>query len=158
MPASSVSASRGDAWVAAQFALMALTVGLGFVGPEWPESVDRPFDWVGAALAIVGANAMYLSGRALGQSLTAFPRPKEGGELVTTGPYRYARHPIYGGGMLFFAGWAFFSAPAALVGVLALAAVWDRKAALEERLLAERYPGYEEYRRHVRWRLLPFVR
>jgi protein-S-isoprenylcysteine O-methyltransferase Ste14 len=137
---------------------MAVVVGLGFVPPGWPESVDRPLDWAGAALAIVGANAVYLSARALGKSLTAFPRPSERGELVTDGPYRYARHPIYGGGILFFSGWALFSSPAALVGVLALAVLWDRKAALEERLLAERYPAYAEYTRQVRWRLLPFLR
>jgi protein-S-isoprenylcysteine O-methyltransferase Ste14 len=137
---------------------MAVVVGLGFVPPGWPESVDRPLDWAGAALAIVGANAVYLSARALGKSLTAFPRPSERGQLVTEGPYRYARHPIYGGGILFFSGWALFSSPAALVGVLALAVLWDRKAAFEELLLGERYSGYDEYRERVRWRLLPFVR
>jgi protein-S-isoprenylcysteine O-methyltransferase Ste14 len=137
---------------------MAATVALGFAPVDWPEGVDRPFDWAGAVLAIAGANAVYLSARALGKALTPFPRPRRSGELVTEGPYSYARHPIYGGGILFFAGWALFSSPAALTGVLALAALWDRKAALEERLLAERYDGYGDYRRRVRWRLLPFVR
>lgn len=137
---------------------MAIVVGLGFVPPGWPESLDRPLDWAGAALAIVGANAVYLSARALGKGLTPFPRPSERGELVTEGPYRYARHPIYGGGILFFAGWGLFSSPAALAGVLALAVLWDRKAAFEERLLAARYAGYEDYRRQVRSRLIPFVR
>ena len=137
---------------------MAATAGLGFAPVDWPESVNRPLDWAGAVLAIIGANAVYLSARALGKALTPFPRPRRSGELVTEGPYRYARHPIYGGGILFFAGWALFSSPAALAGVLALAVLWDRKAALEERLLAERYQGYDEYRRDVRWRLIPFVR
>ena len=156
--ASSGSASRGEAWVAAQFALMAVTVGLGFLPLRWPDSLDRPLDWAGAACAIVGANAVYLSARALGKALTPFPRPRRDGELVTGGPYRYARHPIYGGGILFFAGWALFSSPPALVGLVALAVLWDRKAAFEERLLSAQYPGYDDYRRDVRWRLLPFVR
>jgi protein-S-isoprenylcysteine O-methyltransferase Ste14 len=152
------SSGRGDAWVAAQFALMAATVALGFVPVDWPGSLDRPLDWAGAAFAIVGANTVYLSARALGKALTPFPRPRRRGELVTHGPYSLARHPIYGGGILFFVGWALFSSPAALAGVLALAVLWDRKAAFEERLLAERYEGYEAYRRQVRRRLLPFVR
>jgi protein-S-isoprenylcysteine O-methyltransferase Ste14 len=155
-PASSDS-GRGEAWVVAQFALIAATVALGFVRVEWPESLDRPLDWVGAVFAILGANLVYLSARALGRSLTPFPKPKASGELVTHGPYRLARHPIYGGGILFFMGWALFASPAALVGVLALAVLWDRKARFEERLLAERYPGYDDYRRRTPRRLVPFV-
>jgi protein-S-isoprenylcysteine O-methyltransferase Ste14 len=149
--------NRGDAWVAAQFALMAVTIGLGFLPPEWPDSIDRPLDWAGAACAILGANLIYLSARALGGSLTAFPQPREGGELVTRGPYRRARHPIYGGGLLFFLGWALYSAPLALLGLTALAALWTGKSNLEERLLAERYPDYESYRRETPRRFVPFI-
>jgi protein-S-isoprenylcysteine O-methyltransferase Ste14 len=156
MPASSGS-GRGDAWVAGQLALMAATVGLGFVPPEWPGGVDRPLDWAGAVSAILGANLVYLSVRALGRSLTPFPRPKGGSELVTGGPYRLARHPIYGGGILFFLGWALFSAPLALIGVAALVVLWWGKSALEERLLAERYPDYAGYRRATPRRFVPYV-
>ena len=155
-PASSDSA-RGDAWVAAQFALMAATVGLGFVPPEWPDVVDRPLDWAGAVSAILGANLVYLSARALGASLTPFPRPRRRGRLVVDGPYRLARHPIYGGGILFFLGWTLFSRPLALVGVAALAALWVGKSALEERLLAEWFPGYADYRRATPRRFVPFI-
>ena len=136
---------------------MAATIGLGFLPPDWPGSLDRPFDWAGAAFAILGANLLYLSGRALGRSLTPFPRPREGGELVTEGPYRWARHPIYGGGILFFLGWALYSGPPALLGVAALALVWTGKSKLEERLMAERYPDYERYRRETPRRFVPFI-
>jgi protein-S-isoprenylcysteine O-methyltransferase Ste14 len=136
---------------------MAATVGLGFLPPEWPESVDRPLDWAGALSAIVGANLVYLSARALGRSLTPFPRPREGGDLVIEGPYRRARHPIYGGGILFFLGWALFSGPLALLGVAALAALWVGKSSLEERLLAQRFPDYERYRRETPRRFVPFI-
>jgi protein-S-isoprenylcysteine O-methyltransferase Ste14 len=136
---------------------MAATVGLGLLPPEWPGSVGRPLDWAGAVCAILGANLIYLSARALGRSLTPFPRPHERGELVTEGPYRRARHPIYGGGILFFLGWALFSAPLALVGVAALTGLWVGKSSLEERLLAERYPDYERYRRETPRRFVPFI-
>jgi protein-S-isoprenylcysteine O-methyltransferase Ste14 len=138
-------------------ALMAATVGLGFLGPGWPDSVDRPLDWAGAASAILGANLIYLSARALGGSLTPFPRPREHGELVTDGPYRWARHPIFGGAILFFLGWALFSRPLALAGVAALAALWVGKSRLEERLLSERYPAYDAYRRETPRRFVPFI-
>jgi protein-S-isoprenylcysteine O-methyltransferase Ste14 len=136
---------------------MAATVALGFVPPEWPDSVDRPLDWAGAVCAILGANLVYLSARALGSSLTPFPRPRARGELITEGPYRHARHPIYGGGILFFLGWALFSRPLALLGVAALALLWLGKSRLEERLLAARYPGYERYRQETPRRFVPFI-
>ena len=136
---------------------MGAAIALGFLPPEWPESIDRPLDWAGAVCAILGANLVYLSARALGRSLTPFPRPRERGELVIEGPYRLARHPIYGGGILFFLGWALFSAPLALAGLAALAVLWVGKSALEERLLAERYPEYERYRRATPRRFVPFV-
>lgn len=135
---------------------MGVAIAAGFVG-GWPDGVDRPLDWAGAVLAILGANLVYLAARRLGRSLTPFPRPRSGGELVTEGPFRLARHPIYGGGILFFLGWGLFSTPLAAAAALALAVLWDRKARFEERLLAARYPDYADYRRRTPRRLLPFL-
>jgi protein-S-isoprenylcysteine O-methyltransferase Ste14 len=66
-----------------------------------------------------------------------------------TGPYEYVRHPIYSAGLLFFTGYALATSPAAFVPLAALAVLWRNKAALEEDLLARRYPEYRDYRARV---------
>ena len=93
----------------------------------------------------------------LGGSLTPYPAPSERGTLVEAGPYAAVRHPIYAGGILFFAGFGLFSSPLALGLAGALAVLWALKATVEERLLRERYPGYEAYAARVPHRLVPGV-
>ncbi len=77
--------------------------------------------------------------------------------MVTSGPFRLVRHPLYGGGLLFFAGVSLPLGVAGLIGVVALGLLWWRKTRLEERLLTERFPAYAAYRERVRGRFLPFV-
>ena len=93
--------------------------------------------------------------RTLGSNLTPFPQPRAGGELVEHGPFRYARHPIYAGGILFFTGLALATSFAALVPTAVLALLWLGKSRNEEHRLAERFPAYAEYRKRVRGRFLP---
>ena len=148
MPASSPSDdSRGGGWVLVQTILMLLLVVLVFLPPYWP----RQLTFVGVPLALAGAIGFLWSARALGKSLTPYPRPRETGELIEKGPYRFVRHPIYVAGMLFFLGVGLSSSVPATIGALALATLWWRKAALEEEYLAARFPEYDEYRRRVRW-------
>lgn len=155
MPASSGS-GRGGAWVVGQFALIGAALAGGFVG-DWPGSVDRSFRVIGTVLAAAGAILALWSARALGSSLTWYPKPRESGTLVETGPYRFSRHPIYSGGISFFLGWGLWSSPVAFALAAALAVLWAFKARFEERLLGEQYPGYTDYRRRTRWRLLPGI-
>jgi len=76
---------------------------------------------------------------------------------VEAGPYRFVRHPIYGG--LVLAGIAVAliraSLPVALL-TLALAVVLDVKRRREEAWLVDRYPGYADYRARTR-ALIPFL-
>jgi protein-S-isoprenylcysteine O-methyltransferase Ste14 len=44
------------------------------------------------------------------------------------------------------------------VGALGLGAYLELKSRREERWLAERYPGYEAYRRRTRWKFVPGLR
>jgi protein-S-isoprenylcysteine O-methyltransferase Ste14 len=84
------------------------------------------------------------------RSFHASADPTAGG-LVTTGPYRFIRHPIYTAACLFvWAGVASnWSARAALLGtLLTLGAVI--RMLCEERLVAERYPEYRDYARKTR--------
>ena len=74
------------------------------------------------------------------------PEPKAGGRLVTRGPYRHVRHPMYVAVLLFGAGAAAaYGEPWRWVVLVLLALVLDRKAAREERALRGKFPAYADY-------------
>jgi protein-S-isoprenylcysteine O-methyltransferase Ste14 len=82
--------------------------------------------------------------------------PTRGG-LVTTGPYRFIRHPIYAAVCLFVTAGA--AAHLAWGTLLLCAAVWAGALArmfCEERLLVQRYPEYRQYAARTP-RLIPFL-
>lgn len=148
MPASSPSDERrGGGWVFAQSVLMVLIVVLVFLPPYWPMELG----YVGVPLALVGAVGFVWSARTLGKSLTPYPRPRVDAELVERGPYRLVRHPIYVAGFCFFFGAGLASSLPATLGALALGALWQRKAAVEEAHLAARFREYEDYCSRVRY-------
>jgi protein-S-isoprenylcysteine O-methyltransferase Ste14 len=82
--------------------------------------------------------------------------PTEGG-LVTAGPYRFIRHPIYAALCVFT--WAGIAAhwswTSALFGALMLGFALLR-ITCEETLVAGRYPEYARYKTTT-WRMIPFV-
>ena len=82
--------------------------------------------------------------------------PTDGG-LVTSGPYRYIRHPIYAAMCIFtLAGVAgHWSWSSGLIGGLVLASAVTR-IICEEALVAARYPEYAQYSATT-WRMLPYI-
>lgn len=136
--------TKGIAYVTAQFALLAL---LFF----WPanQSTGETNFWLAAAgfvLAMVGIAILLTSFVALGKSLTALPKPKQNAELVTTGLYRFVRHPIYTGLILLGLGQVFSagSLPQVIFYVLLLGLLVS-KSRFEESLLRLKYPEYDAY-------------
>ena len=85
-------------------------------------------------------------------------RVVEGQTVISSGPYAIVRHPMYSGAILVCLGaplaldswWGFLVTP-----IFAAALVW--RLLDEERYLGEHVPGYVEYMRAVRYRLIPFV-
>lgn len=97
------------------------------------------------ALAIVGASLAIYSRVLLGLNWSATVQLKERHELITGGPYRWIRHPIYTGFLLMFLGHALLIGE--WRGLLAVAIVFAsfwRKLQLEESWLVEHFG--ESYR------------
>jgi protein-S-isoprenylcysteine O-methyltransferase Ste14 len=135
--------------VAAQFALLAWLL--------WPLTPQR---WSPPALALAACSA------ALGVwtlvhnrpgNFNIRPEPKASGRLVTTGPYRFMRNPMYSALLLFAAAEVVaYDDPWKILCWLALALVLLAKSVLEERGLRARFPGYTAYAKRVR-RFIPGV-
>ncbi len=81
-----------------------------------------------------------------------------GQTVVSTGPYRHVRHPMYAGAFLYFLGTALFlgSWYGVLFGPL-FAGMLAVRAVLEERLLREQLKGYDAYMTRVKYRFIPHV-
>ncbi|MCS7037830.1 MAG: methyltransferase [Saprospiraceae bacterium] len=146
-PETPIRTWRDVAFVAVQAVLM----GAYLANPEALQiSIPEAVRHLGLLLAVGGAGILTWAFVNLGRSLTAFPTPKVEGQLVTTGIYRWARHPIYSGVLMIALGWAAFSQSGwRLVLFAALTALFWAKSSYEEHLLARRYPEYAEYRRRV---------
>jgi len=82
---------------------------------------------------------------------------KDEPELVSTGPYRTVRHPIYSGIFLGLLGTALAINLQLLLPVAAAGAYFVYCALMEERYLTERFPDrYAEYKRRTKM-LIPFI-
>ena len=141
----------------AQFALMAGIGAAWFVPPGWPDDAQLPLAIVGGVLAGLGLGLALWAHRSLGAAFTTYTHPPQGAGRVETGPYRLARHPMYGGGILVFAGISLAFGVVSLLVTVVLALLWRAKSAAEERVLVARFPDYATYRERTRRRFWPGI-
>ena len=112
---------------------------------------------IAIALQLIAIGLMVWARVTFGRrSFHAAANPTAGG-LVTTGPYRIIRHPIYTAACLL--GWAAIVVHWSLVGValgilLLLGALVRMRC--EEHLVKQKYPEYVEYAR-VTKRMVPYL-
>jgi protein-S-isoprenylcysteine O-methyltransferase Ste14 len=81
-----------------------------------------------------------------------------GQTVVSTGPYRYVRHPLYTSVLLFFLGSALLLG--SWIGVilgLFIVGILARRAVREECVLQKGLKGYDAYMAQVKYRLIPHV-
>jgi protein-S-isoprenylcysteine O-methyltransferase len=155
-----------DPWVWGQVALIALVglaapllpryVSLGDLDPAINRVDPDWIRWLGAPLIAAGLAVAAWGVRSLGRSLTPGTEPLPDAPLVTSGAYAHFRHPIYAGIVLVLAGYtlAWSNWTLALLAGLLARGYFNGKAKAEERWLAQRYPSYETYMRHVPRRVL----
>jgi protein-S-isoprenylcysteine O-methyltransferase Ste14 len=124
-------------------ALIGTFLGVGML--QLPVAhLDLGMQLVSAVLVGVGSLGSVLVLWRLGKSFSIMPEARR---LVTSGPYAYARHPLYAVEMITILGTALqFAQPwAGIVGVAVLAMLVVRTL-FEERVLTEAYPEYVDYR------------
>ena len=81
-----------------------------------------------------------------------------GHEVIENGPYAYVRHPAYAGN--FIASIGMILMLDSTWAALPLLANWVfsiMRTVLEDKTLIAELPGYADYAKRVKWRLLPFI-
>jgi protein-S-isoprenylcysteine O-methyltransferase Ste14 len=115
--------------------------------------------WPGIALELLGFVPIYL---AIVENPFVETQVRIQTELdhhvITTGPYRVVRHPMYAGLMLLLPGCALILGSAwGLAPLAMLMATLIIRTVLEDGALRRELPGYEEYCTRTRYRLVPGV-
>jgi protein-S-isoprenylcysteine O-methyltransferase Ste14 len=103
----------------------------------------------GVTVTVVGIAFAIWARWHLGENWSATVTLKEGHELISSGPYRYIRHPIYSGMLVAFVGTALaLGEYRALISVGIVLVAFYTKAKKEERFLTQEFG--EKFREHSR--------
>ena len=149
-PGTDAAEWAGRLLVVLQFGLLAL---LGWRAMAAPSAISVQ---VVSLLAASGLLALWALAANRPGNFNIRPTPRQGGTLITSGPYRWIRHPMYTSVLLAAAAaaWNSFETADTLLW-LALLGVLLAKATIEERALVRRFPDYQDYRvrttRFVPW-------
>jgi protein-S-isoprenylcysteine O-methyltransferase Ste14 len=148
---------------------LAPLVGFGSAAIPLVAGLDALFDWsAGFSLAVeIAALVILLAGYALASyalienayfSGMVRIQTDRGQRVVSSGPYRWVRHPGYAGGLLVYLATPLFLASAwAFVPAVFLTVVLIMRTNLEDKTLQAELDGYRDYTQRVRYRLLPGV-
>ncbi len=105
---SAVGPRAEGVWLAAGtglfFLVFCISAMLRLTNPDWIPWLEMPlaplYRWPGLPIMAVGAGLHLWGTKHLGRNLTVTISTIQGHTLVTTGPFRWIRHPLYTGGML----------------------------------------------------------
>lgn len=140
--------------------------GLMFVAGFVVAGLNYRFRWhvlpvgvsIGAAVAFVLAYLMYAEVLRENAYLSRTIGVQEGQKVVDTGLYGVVRHPMYSATLVLFMSMPLvLGSLLAFVVFLAYPLIIAARIRSEEALLEEELPGYSDYLKKVRYRLIPFV-
>ena len=112
---------------------------------------------IGVLLMLLGISSRIWAIKTLDKAFSATVQIKEGQELITTGPYRWFRHPSYTGAWLLMVGDALVLQSWMSLSILSIGMLWaySKRIRTEEetlyRAFGERYQSLESQT----WKMLP---
>lgn len=148
----------GGGWSLVQFVALPLVAGL-----------DHRFGWsgdIGAGWHLAGAVVFALGLALFGWAMITNAyfstvvriQNDRGQEVCRSGPYRIVRHPGYTGTVLQSIGTALLLGSWwAMIPAVTASGLMVLRAFLEDRLLQAELPGYQDFAREVRYRLIPGI-
>jgi protein-S-isoprenylcysteine O-methyltransferase Ste14 len=146
--------------------IIMLFASIGFVALLVVPALDRRFGWssvpvvvvaAGAVLVVIGFYVNFVVFRE-NSFTSATIQVAEGQHVITTGPYAAVRHPMYAGATLYLLGTPLaLGSYRGLVPLVLMMPFLLWRIVDEERFLALNLPGYADYQKKVRYRLLPHV-
>ena len=114
--------------------------------------------WTGLGLVVAGFVLITWTTVELGRQYSVYITLQQNHKLITSGPYRYIRHPRYLGVMLVALGLALlFRSWIALAALPFLLALLIFRLTDEEKLLREEFGGHWDKYVQRSWRLVPFI-
>jgi protein-S-isoprenylcysteine O-methyltransferase Ste14 len=125
----------------------------------WAPEVPFWLQTVSFILMVIGA-FIILWAMATNKYFSAVVRIQEdrGHQVVSTGPYRYIRHPGYVSVFFLYPGTALFLGSIwALIPSILIIILTIIRTSLEDRTLQKELPGYKEYANKVKYRLIPGI-
>ena len=112
---------------------------------------------IGVILCAAGMSFLVWARQRLGGNWSQTVSVKVGHELVTSGPYRYLRHPMYAGGFIACIGSAIVGGGAWIFLLVILGAVFIWRVGAEDKLMERQFPNeYPDYKKRTK-ALIPFV-
>lgn len=127
---------------------------------HWSDGVPS---WIQASdlIALAAGYVLCFSAMAVNRFFSSVVRIQSdrGQHVVASGPYAYVRHPGYLAGIVIIlaSGSALGSWLAALLVIVSSLPFLLYRAITEDRVLQAELPGYADYPRRVRWRLVPGI-
>jgi len=112
------------------------------------------WSWIAEAIFMSGTAFACTSLLFLGRSFAVLPAVRD---IVSRGPYRWVRHPVYLGELLLVLACAIAAPNFLTVTATILSVPMIAIRILAEEHTLKRSPNYQAYQRQVRWRFVPFV-
>ena len=129
-------------------------------GSHWifqENNLSNTYITIGIILCVSGLTLAIWSKKSLGRNWSGSPSIRDNHSLITSGPYKMIRHPLYAGLILTFVGLAIIGMHLYTFILVLFIGKFVAKIIIEEKLMTEKFSqDYLDYKKQTKM-IVPFV-